>query len=336
MTAVPTVSVLLPARDAAATLPAALQSLRRQRFAAWECVLVDDGSLDATGVIAREAGARDPRIVTVRTPRVGLVRALAVGLARCRGRYVARMDADDLMHRDRLALQVESLDGDATLAAVGTHVRIVPRRALSDGLRDYERWLNGIRSPAAVAAEAFVECPVAHPTLCARRSVLEEFGYRDAGWPEDWDLVLRLLAAGRRIGVVPRRLLCWRDSPTRLSRTHPRYAPERLVALKAHALASTLLATTSRYILWGYGGTGRALRRALAAEGKQPAYIVELHPRRLGNRIHGAPVVPPAALPALPRTPLVASVAGAPARAAIRAHLDALGWVETREYVCAA
>lgn len=332
----PPVSVLLPARDAAGTLDAALRSLRRQTLTAWECVLVDDGSVDATGTIACAAAARDPRITVVRTPGVGLVRALALGLTRCRGRYVARMDADDLMHRERLALQVAWLDRDTTLAAVGAHVRIVPRRTLTRGLRDYERWLNGIDSPHAVAAEALVECPVAHPTLCARRTVLAEFGYRDVGWPEDYDLVLRLLATGHRIGVVPRRLLCWRDSPTRLTRTHPRYARERLIALKAHALASGLLARTSRYILWGFGATGRALRRALAAEGKRPAFIVELHPRRLGNRIHGAPVVPPAALPALPRAPLVASVAGATARAAIRAHLDGLGWVETRDYVCAA
>lgn len=334
--AAPVVSLLLPARDAAATVAAALASVCRQTLAAWECVLVDDGSRDDTAALAHAAARRDPRVLVVATPRAGIVDALEAGLARCRGRYVARMDADDVMHRDRLALQVAALEADPTLAAVGAHVRFFPRAGMTDGLRAYERWLNAIRTPTAVRTEAFVECPVAHPTLCARREVLQAYGYRDRGWPEDYDLVLRLLADGRHLGVVPRRLLAWRDGAGRLTRTHPAYALARITACKAAFLADGFLARTDRYLLWGYGGTGRALRRALAARGKHPDHVVELHPGRLGNRIHGAPVVPPDALPRLPRLPLVASVAGAEARRQIRAHLVALGWRETRDFVVAA
>lgn len=330
---VPRVSVLLPARDAAVTLGACLQSLRRQTLAAWECVVVDDGSRDDTAGIA--AGT-DPRIRVLRTPPRGIVAALNAGLAACRGRYVARMDADDVMHRQRLALQVAALDANPSLAAVGTHVRFFPRRDMTDGLRAYERWLNAVDGPHAVRAEAFVESPVAHPTLCIRRDVLVAHGYEDRGWPEDYDLVLRLLAAGREIGVVPRRLLAWRDGPRRLTRTHGSYGQERIVACKAHHLAAGFLATTDRYVLWGYGGTGRALRRALALHGRHPSHVVELHAGRLGNRIHGAPVVPPEALDDLPRGGLVASVAGAAARGEIRAFLAARGWIETRDFVCAA
>jgi hypothetical protein len=117
--------------------------------------------------------------------------------------------------------------------------------------------------------------------------------YRDAGWPEDYDLVLRLLAAGHRIGMVPRRLLAWRDSSERLTRRHPAYAQERIVACKAAFLADGFLAGRDDYVLWGHGGTGRALRRALAAHGKRPALVVEVHPGRIGNRIANAPVVAP-------------------------------------------
>jgi len=136
--------VLLPARDAAATLPAALRSLRRQTMADWECVLVDDGSLDGTAALAGVVAAEDSRFAVLATPRAGLVAALSAGLARCRGRYVARMDADDLMRRDRLAEQVAALDAAPDLAAVGSHVRFFPRTGMSDGLRAYERWLSSI------------------------------------------------------------------------------------------------------------------------------------------------------------------------------------------------
>jgi glycosyltransferase involved in cell wall biosynthesis len=332
----PVVSVLLPAFDAEATLPACLGSLVRQREARWECVLVDDGSRDGTLARARAFAARDPRIRVVATAHGGLVAALAAGLAHCRGRFVARMDADDVMHRDRLDAQRRALEADPGLAAVGCHVRLFPRAALRDGLRAYERWLAGVDTPRRIREEAFVECPVAHPTLMIRREALAAFGYRDVGWPEDWDLVLRLLGAGHAIGIVPRRLLLWRDHPRRLTRTDPRYARDRLTACRAAFLARDFLRDRPSYVLWGYGGTGRALRRALLAHGKRPSHVVEVHAGRVGQRIHGAPVLGVEELLRRPRVPLVASVAGAEPRRQIREALAAAGLEETRDFVCAA
>lgn len=332
----PRVSILLPARDAASTLPACLASIRRQTFADWECVIVDDGSRDGSPALVAAAARDDSRFRVHRTPGVGIVGALGAGLAACSGPYVARMDADDLMRRTRLAAQVAALDADPTVAAVGCHVRVFPRAAMRDGFRDYEAWLNAVRSPDDVARDAFVESPLAHPTLCIRREVLRTVGYRDVPWPEDYDLLLRLLAAGHRLGTVPRRLLAWRDGPGRLTRSDPRYALERIVACKAAHLASGFLAGDSRYLLWGYGGTGRQLARALAALGKHPSRVVEVHPGRIGNRIRGVPTVGPDALADLSRGRLVASVAGAGPREAIRAHLAQLGWREGTDFVCAA
>jgi glycosyltransferase involved in cell wall biosynthesis len=334
--AVPRVSVLLPAFDAERTLPAALASVARQSLCDFECIVVDDGSRDGTSALARAFAARDPRFAVLSVPHAGLVAALNAGLERCRGDVVARMDADDLMHRDRLAAQLARLDAAPDLAAVGSRVRLFPRAGLSDGLRDYGRWLNGIDSPARVRADAFVECPIAHPTLAIRREILRDFGYRDRGWPEDYDLVLRLLERGQALDVVPRRLLSWRDHPQRLTRVAPACRPEQFPRLKAEFLARGLLAGHEEYVLWGYGHTGRALRRALLAHDKRPSHVVELHPGRLGNSIHGAPVVPPQALADLPRRPVVASVAGAEPRRLIRAALDAIGRRELFDYVCAA
>jgi len=332
----PIVSILLPVRDAESTLAACLRSVVRQSEARWECVLVDDGSRDASRAIARDFADRDPRFRIVRQPARGLVSALQNGLARCRGAYVARMDGDDWMHRDRLAIQLAALEAEPRLAGLGCHVRLFPRASLSDGLRAYEDWLRGIEGSESLEREALVECPIAHPTLMLRRSVYERFGYRAAGGPEDYDLVLRLLRAGERLAVVPRRLLGWRDGPSRLSRRSAHYALERFTACKAEHLARGLLAESPTYTLWGYGRTAKALRKALLVHGRAPSRIVELHPRRVGQTIHEAPVVPPEALRSLPRQPLVASVSGVGPRTEIRAALDRMGFVETRDYVCAA
>jgi hypothetical protein len=246
------------------------------------------------------------------------------------------MDADDLMHRTRLARQLAVLEHDDALSGVGCHVRLFPRWSLTDGMLAYERRLCSMRQPEDVAREAYVECPLAHPTFFLRREVLRAHGYADRGWPEDYDLVLRLLAGGARLGVVPERLLLWRDGPGRLSRTGAAYKLERIQACKAYYLAHNFLAQQRTYVLWGYGDTGRTLSRALRALGKEPSHIVELHPGRLGQRIFGASVVPPDALGELRSARIVVSVAGAEARVLIRARLAQMSFVEGRDYVCAA
>lgn len=348
----PEISVLLPVYDAERTLATCLTSLLRQREARWECVLIDDGSRDASRDIASSFAARDARIRVISRPHRGLIETLNFGLDACRAPFIARMDSDDWMHRDRLMLQREALARDPALAAAGCRVRLFPRhprpvdseRRVRDdgslvrsGRRSYEAWLNSIRTPEDVAREAFVECPIAHPTLFARREILVQYRYRDEGWPEDYDLILRLLADGHRLAVHPRRLLGWRDAPGRLSRASERYDPTQFTACKAAFLAMRFLSDGADYILWGYGDTGRALRKALLTHGKRPSHIVELHPRRIGQQIHGARVIAPDELRGLAvRHPLVTSVAGVKPRTEIRAALVALGLREGRDFVCAA
>ncbi|MEZ4292145.1 MAG: hypothetical protein R3E53_17040 [Myxococcota bacterium] len=159
------------------------------------------------------------------------------------------------------------------------------REGLRDGRRRYEAWLDAFADPAAIWRERFIECPIAHPTLAIRRDALAQLGYRDRDWPEDWDLLLRLLRDGPCVGIVPRRLLGWRDGPERLSRTHP-FALERFTAWRA--ARPRLPHGHARYVLWGHGRTGRALRKALAALGHVAA-IVDVHPRRLGGGSAGRP-----------------------------------------------
>lgn len=331
------VTVLLPARDAAGTLSAALASVRRQDVADWECVVVDDGSRDDTAAIAARAAAMDRRFRLLRRPRKGLVAALRAGLAAARGAFVARMDADDLMHPRRLGWQLRVLEADPGLAGVGGHVRLFPRHALGPGIREYAAWLSSVRTPEDVGREAFVECPLVHPTLCLHRKVLEGVGgWQDRDWPEDYDLVLRLLAAGHRLGVVPRPVLAWRRSPDSLQRRDPRYGLDRFTACKAWYLARGFLKSREDYVLWGYGQTGRSLCRALARHGLRPSHVVEVHPRRLGRQIQGAPVVPPEELLRLAPPRVVVSVAGTGPRETIRAWLRRHGFRELQDFVCAA
>jgi hypothetical protein len=161
-------------------------------------------------------------------------------------------------------------------------------------------------------------------------------GYRDEGWPEDYDLVLRLWSAGARLGTVPEVLLHWRESGDRLSRIDPRYSPEAFRRCKVYHLRRTLLAGRDGALVWGAGPTGKAFARTLARAGVEVRAFVDLDPRKLGQTIHGAPVVPPNEIDAFRGALALAAVGQAGARAEIRAALDAAGWREGVDYVAVA
>jgi len=332
----PHVSVLIPVRDAAGTLEASLRSIVRQTLTDWECVLVDDGSVDATACVISDFTAADRRFRVIRQGRQGLVPALNTGLEACTGKFTARMDGDDIMHRRRLELQSATLQADSSLDAAGCHVRLFPRDGLGEGILSYESWINSIDKTDRLMKEAFVECPVAHPTLMGRTSLLQKMRYRDMGWPEDYDLVLRLLERGARVAVVPRRLLGWRHGPGRLSMTDSRYGVDRFISCKAHFLCRSFLAGTDRYTLWGYGSTGKGMRRALERSGKRPRRIVEIHPGKIGQEIDGAMVVAPSEVSLAVDRPMLVSVAGEQPRAEIRRFLAERGMLELQDYICTA
>lgn len=296
----PRVSVLLPCHDAATTLPEAIDSLRAQTFEDFEVVAVDDRSADTTGELLAEWAASDQR-VTVLTRhqtemmRSGIVPALNLAAEAASAPLLARMDADDVARPDRLATQLAFLDEHPDLAGCGAHIELFSAGQIRSGYRRYEDWINGIESPEDVASNGLIECPVAHPTLLVRASVLRAVGgYRDMGWAEDHDLVLRVLAAGARLANVPgEALLRWRIREDRLSLTAPEYTPEAFRRCRAHFLREAFLPVGRGIVVWGAGSVGKPLARELIRRGTSIAAFVDLDPRKIGQQIHGVPVWAP-------------------------------------------
>jgi len=332
---VPRVAVLLPARDAAATVGAAAVSILRQSLRDLALVAVDDGSRDGTAGVLERLAARDRRLLLVRGPGEGVAGALQRGLARCDAEVVARMDADDVAWPRRLERQLEALAADPTLAAVGSRVRLFPRRAVRPGMRRHVAWLNGLAAPEDLARDLLVEAPIVHPASAIRRAALDRTGgWRRGDFPEDYDLWLRLAEAGHRLANVPATLLDWREWPGRVTRTDPRCRPERHVALKVDHLARTALAGRREVAIWGAGETGKAFADALAARGMGVALFVDVDPRKIGRTRRGAPVVGPAGIGRARGLPLLVAVGVPGARPLIRAELARAGFVELRDYVC--
>lgn len=330
----PRVSILLPVRDEERLLPAALKSLARQTMQDWELIAVDDGSSDGTAAILARAARDDARIRVIQRPAAGLVAALNHGLAACRADLVARMDADDICHPRRLELQVAHLESQPDITLGACCVRHIPRPAIRGGLLAYETWQNSLLTHAEIIRDFYVESPFAHPSVVFRRQAVEVVGgYRDMGWAEDYDLWLRLKLAGARFARRPETLLYWRDRPERLSRTAAHCTLAAFRRCKVHFLCRDYLAGVDAVTLWGAGREGKAWRLALADQGIAVKRWIEIDRNKIGQIIHGAPVVGLQQLAAGQGKILIA-VGTKGARQQIREFAAARGLDEGIDFLC--
>lgn len=331
----PRISILLPVRNGAATLPEALDSIRSQTFTDYEVVAVNDASDDATAAVLQQYRSRDPRLRLLHNPEPGLVNALNHGLGQARGELIARMDADDRMHPQRLQYQQDWLQAHPDHGVVGSRVKLFPNAAVRKGMRHYVDWLNRTLTPAQIHQDIYLESPLAHPSVMFRRRiVLAQGGYRDGDFPEDYELWLRLHQLGVRFGKVDATLLEWRERPDRVSRCDPRCSRAAFDRIRARYLSRDPLLQQQRPLaIWGAGRKTRRRVRPLLERGRRPAAWIDIDPRKLGQRLDGVPVQPPAWLLEQPVRPVVlVYIASHGAREEVAAWLQTHGLQPGRDY----
>lgn len=336
----PTVSVLLPVWNGAATVACAVESIRRQTFSDWELLLVDDGSTDATPAVLAELARAEPRLRVLTRAHEGLVPALNAGLAVARGEFIARMDTDDQALPERLAAQVEILRAQPELGLAGSLVEFGGETRTAAGYALHVAWLNSVRTSEDIALNRFVEAPFAHPSVMFRRTLVVQWGgYRDGDFPEDYELWLRWLEAGVRMAKVPRVLLRWNDPPGRLSRTDARYATEAFFRCKAGFLARWLrthVAPERRLLVWGAGRPTRRRVDWLRRAGVTVSGYVDIDPRKIGRCLDGVTVLAPGQLPPRHEAFVLGYVAARGAHEVVRSHLLPRGFVEGLDFLFAA
>jgi glycosyltransferase involved in cell wall biosynthesis len=144
----PLVSVMMPAYNAAASLPLALASLAAQTYQNWECILVDDGSTDSTGELVERIN--EPRIRYIRLDKNrGRGVARQVALEEASGPYLSMLDADDWLYPQKLSRQVQVMMEVPEAAVVGTGVAIVDAQNEIVGVRSRGEAVGGssLRGP---------------------------------------------------------------------------------------------------------------------------------------------------------------------------------------------
>jgi hypothetical protein len=311
MSAENTVSVVIPAYNAQATLGETLDSVRRQSWRALEIVVVDDGSTDGTGEVARAHAAEDDRVRLLRVVNSGVAAARNAGIAASRGAFVAPVDADDLWHPEKIARQMAVMQRDGGIGYVYTFFRRIDPQGdvLPSGGE------GTLIEGAAYLRSLLYNFVGNGSSLLIRRAALDEAGgydpdLRRRGVQGCEDYLLQILIARTwRVGCVPEYLTGYRIAPEAMSadrgrmarskfamleiaaRRFPETPPDALAMAEASVLAYlSAIETRSRRPAAAGRALAAALRRApaaaLAVAADQALQTVR---SRLGLSTHFAP-----------------------------------------------
>ncbi|WKN29851.1 glycosyltransferase [Porifericola rhodea] len=327
----PLISVILPFRNAESTLAAAIESLLSQTLASTEILLIDNASSDSSPYIAQNYVRTNSSIRLLHEDKVGLVAALNKGLAHTSGQYIARMDADDIALPQRLALQAQYLEQHAEVGVLACQVAV--QQNTTAGLRNYIRWSNALLTHEQIALNRFVDSPIIHPSVMFRHSLIQQYGpYRTGDLPEDFELWLRWLEQGVRFHKIDQKLLFWRDSPGRLTRTHSRYRWEAFYKLKAEYLYTYLHKHNPyhpKVMVWGAGRKSRQRLRFLEEKGIEVTAYIDIVEGKTSTLpcIHYSKIEPPG------KHFILSNVSNRGQRQKIRTYLLEKGYQEGKDFL---
>lgn len=282
------VSVVIPAYNAGPFIERTLRSVIAQTYPSIEIIVVDDGSTDTTRAIACRVAEADARVKVISVANGGVARARNIGIEASRGEYVAFLDADDLWHPTKIALQVAALEaaGDPSWAASYTLSRSINADDLTRRPDP-----NRYRSGYILAQHLFARFVGNGSSLLVRRSAALAIGgfdpsYADAGigGSEDLDFELKI-AARYRIAAVPQFLVGYRHHPGNMSSNHVRMSRAIIETIRRSLAANPdlpdaavryILATTYNWaslILWRDGKIMLWLKHKLLALMNDPVLI---------------------------------------------------------------
>lgn len=187
----PLVSVILPAYNAEKTLYEAVDSIIKQTYKNWELLLINDGSKDGTDNIAKLF--EDKRIRYIQNDgNKGLIYTLNRGIGLSNGKYILRMDADDISLSHRIQLQVDYMENHPETIVCGGFIKTIGEGVKSE-IKKYFTHSDDIKKAYPLYP------PFAHPTVIIRKNILDKTGigydieYKDA---EDYKMWLDLMDYG--------------------------------------------------------------------------------------------------------------------------------------------
>ena len=210
-----TVSVVIPAYNAADTLRKMLDSVLGQTWRALQVILVDDGSRDDTVKIAREIAAEDPRLTVISQENLGVSATRNTGLKQCEGKYIRFVDADDTLPPDSIEQMVRRAEKDRADLVIGGYNQYFGEKHSVHNLagRDDTIPFRKMTDHLCRHANSYFYGVLWNKLF--RRDLIEKEGCRfqeDLNWGEDFAFVMDYLRGVERIAYMKEALYDYRRS----------------------------------------------------------------------------------------------------------------------------
>lgn len=326
-------SVILPFYNAEQTIDRAIKSIAEQSYTDFECILIDNNSTDQSSSIAKKWTEKDSRFIVTAEEKQGVAFASNKGFEIAKGKYIARMDADDVAYSTRLQSQIDFLDNHSDYGAVAGLVEYIPHSEYTNGFKRYVNWSNSIITYDDLLKKQFVEMPLVNPTTMWRKNVADKIGmYCDGNFPEDYEMWLRWLSKGIKIAKIPEVVLKWYDSEERLTRTNPIYSNESFFNIKTKYLAEWLKKNNPFHpnvVVWGASKNSRKRAKPLYDNGIEIAYYIDIKMRTSLDR----GVVQYKNIPTSDEIFILVYMKQEDARNEIQSFLKSRGFVEGKNYL---
>lgn len=189
----PIVSIVMPVHGNPQFLDATIESIFQQTFRNFEVLVILDRASHSVSANAENLAKIDSRFKVIESPSKGIVSALNLGISRSISRYIARIDADDLMSPSRLEFQIDFLENNPEILCVGSQMRFIDNDSKVVGHTNYP-----LESSEICNRLKYTNC-VGHPSVTFRKDAYYSVGgYRQSlEGAEDYDLWLRICQHGQ-------------------------------------------------------------------------------------------------------------------------------------------
>jgi glycosyltransferase involved in cell wall biosynthesis len=203
------ISVVMPVYNGEAYLKDSIESILNQTYTNFEFIIINDGSKDSTGAIIREYMRKDNRIILLERENKGLIKSLNEGLALANGKYIVRMDADDISDKERFRKQLNFFSYNKDVDILGSYIKIFGNEERANKI---EAWFNQKWKKEDMLTRSLEGSIIAHPTAMIKKSVFNKLvGYSNKySRLEDDDLWVRAIKEGYVIDIVDEYLLKYR------------------------------------------------------------------------------------------------------------------------------
>jgi len=275
----------MPFKNEAAFLGETLNSIKNQSYTHWECICIDDNSEDSSAEIVSAFEERDKRFKYLPSSGHGVISALQCGHIQSKGKFITRMDADDLMPEKKLELLLELLvrSGEGVIATG----KVSYFNALGEGFIRYQNWLNQMIDENSHRQNIYKECVIASPNWMMSVDDFKAIGaFNSDIYPEDYDLIFRSFEKNLKVASTKEVTHLWRDHENRASRTSDLYMENTFVPLKVSFFIKLTLKENDKLTIWGVGKKGKAIAKEFINRGVSFKWVTN-NPNKIGHIIYG-------------------------------------------------